>query len=84
MEPPWLWGGLGITWGYLKAALGDHPRYDNPEYQRYLRRFERRQLVLGKGRATRLENERIRRAGPPKAPARPSQASTSASAASSA
>ena len=38
-EPPWLIGGLAITWGYLKAALSGHPRYANPEYRRYLRRF---------------------------------------------
>lgn len=67
LEPPWFWGGLGITWGYLKAALSGHPRYSNPEYIRYLRRFERAQLVLGKRRATERENERIRHAGPPKA-----------------
>lgn len=66
-EPPWLWGGLGITWGYLKAAASGHPRYSNPEYRRYLRRFERAQLTLGKRRATARENERIRNAGPPKA-----------------
>ncbi len=67
VEPPWLLGGLGITWGYLKAAIDGHPRYANPEYRRYLRRFERAQLVLGKRRATERENARIRRAGPPKA-----------------
>lgn len=67
IEPPWLWGGLGITWGYLKAATSNHPRYSNPEYRRYLRRFERAQLALGKRRATARENERIRTAGPPKA-----------------
>lgn len=67
VEPPWILGGLGITWGYLKAAASGHPRYANPEYRRYLRRFERAQLALGKRRATELENARIRRAGPPKA-----------------
>jgi glycosyltransferase involved in cell wall biosynthesis len=67
VEPPWIWGGLGITYGYAKAALTGHPRYDNPEYRRYLRRFERSQLLFGKRRATERENDRIRRAGPPKA-----------------
>lgn len=67
MEPPWLWGGAGIVYGYVQAALSGHPRYANPEYRRYLRRFERAQLLFGKKRATQRENERIRRAGPPKA-----------------
>lgn len=70
IEPPWFWGGLGITWGYVKAAASGHPRYANPEYRRYLRRFERAQLALGKRRATERENERIRAAGPPKGRAR--------------
>ncbi len=65
-EPPWLWGGVGITLGYLRAAVSGHARYDNPEYRRYLRRFEREQLLLGKKRATERENARIRAAGPPK------------------
>lgn len=67
VEPPYLWGGAGITWGYLKAALEAHPRYANPEYQRYLRRFERAQLLMGKRRALARENERVRRQSPPKA-----------------
>ena len=67
LEPPYLWGGAGITWGYVKAAMSGHHRYENPEYRRYVRRFERAQLLLGKSRATERENERIRRAGPPKA-----------------
>lgn len=66
IEPPYLYGGLGISWGYLKAALTGHPRYENPEYRRYLRRFERNQLLMGKSRALAVENERIRR-GLPKA-----------------
>jgi len=77
VEPPWIWGGLGITWGYLKAAAGGHPRYANPEYRRYLRRFERAQLTMGKRRATERENARIRRAGPPKARLRPEAPSRS-------
>ena len=66
LEPPYLYGGLGISWGYLRAALTGHPRYDNPEYRRYLRRFERAQLLMGKRRALARENERVRRRGPPK------------------
>jgi hypothetical protein len=67
MEPPWILGGVNLAWGYVKAALESHPRYDNPAMRRYLRRFERNQLILGKRRALERENARIRRSGPPKA-----------------
>lgn len=60
LEPPYLYGGLGIMWGYLRAWITGHPRYENPAYRRYLRRFERNQLLLGKARALRRENERVR------------------------
>ncbi|MEQ8483702.1 MAG: glycosyltransferase family A protein [Pseudomonadales bacterium] len=65
IEPPYVLGGLGMMYGYLKAALTGHRRYDNPECRRYVRRFERAQLLRGKARALALENERIRRTGPP-------------------
>lgn len=81
LEPPWLVGGGAILYGYVRAALVGAPRYANPEYRRYLRRFERAQLLLGKKRATERENARIRRAGAPKgasrggaAPPRPADA----------
>lgn len=66
IEPPYLIGGLAILAGYLKALVSGHPRYANPEYRQYLRRFELRQLLLGKTKAVRQENERIRRADDPK------------------
>jgi biofilm PGA synthesis N-glycosyltransferase PgaC len=66
MEPPYLYGGLGIVSGYLRAWWGNLPRYDNPEYRRYLRHFERNQLLFGKRRALRWEDSRIRSAAGPK------------------
>jgi biofilm PGA synthesis N-glycosyltransferase PgaC len=60
LEPPYLYGGIGIMWGYLRALLTGHPRYENPAYRRYLRRFERNQLLMGKSRALQRENERVR------------------------
>jgi biofilm PGA synthesis N-glycosyltransferase PgaC len=60
VEPPYLYGGLGIVFGFFMAMLTGHRRYENPEYRRYLRRFELRQLLLGKKRALRGENNRIR------------------------
>ena len=61
IEPPYLWGGWGILWGYFRAMLTGHPRYENPAYRRYLRRFERAQLFKGKRKALAIENERLRR-----------------------
>lgn len=64
IEPPYIIGGLGILFGYVKAALSGHHRYDNPEFRRYVRRFERSQLLKGKSKALADENDRIRKAGP--------------------
>ncbi|MBT8422431.1 MAG: glycosyltransferase [Gammaproteobacteria bacterium] len=60
IEPPYLWGGFGILLGYFKAMLTGHPRYENPAYRRYLRRFERAQLLRGKSSALAAENARLR------------------------
>lgn len=64
VEPPYVVGGLSILFGYWKAALTGHKRYDNPECRRYVRQFERSQLFLGKAKALAKENERIRRTFP--------------------
>ena len=66
LEPPYLWGGLGICMGYFAAMLQRHPRYHSPEYVRYLRRFEREQLFRGKRCALARENSRIRVVGSPR------------------
>lgn len=64
MRRPYLIGGFWIFYGYLKAAATGHKRYDNPECRRYIRRFERDQLLRGRGRALAAENERVRSSGP--------------------
>jgi hypothetical protein len=61
LEPPYVRGGVNIFRGYLDALRKGESRYDNPAYQRYVRRFELEQLVVGKGRAARWENARVRR-----------------------
>ena len=63
IEPPYVIGGLGIMYGYLKAAVTGHRRYDNPECRKYIRRFERAQLFRGKTGALAIENQRIRASG---------------------
>ncbi|MDQ3034784.1 MAG: glycosyltransferase family 2 protein [Myxococcota bacterium] len=64
-DRPVVKGGMNIFYGYLKTAWDGGHRYDNPRYRKYVRRFELMQLVLGKGRAARVVNARIRQRPPP-------------------
>jgi biofilm PGA synthesis N-glycosyltransferase PgaC len=43
-EKPWVLGGLLIVAGYLEAALRRAPRYEDPEFRRELRRWQRVRL----------------------------------------
>lgn len=52
-RPPLLLGGVGMIWGYIKSALTKTPRYENPEFRRFLRKYQWECLFLGKARATR-------------------------------
>jgi biofilm PGA synthesis N-glycosyltransferase PgaC len=49
-EKPYIIGGWGILWGYLKAMFAGVPRFENREFRRFLRRFELRSLLFGKRR----------------------------------
>jgi poly-beta-1,6-N-acetyl-D-glucosamine synthase len=60
-DRPRVRGGLEILRGYAQSARERAPRYDNPSYLRYVRRFELLQLVVGKRRGTRLANALLRR-----------------------
>jgi poly-beta-1,6-N-acetyl-D-glucosamine synthase len=44
-------GSLAMLWGWVKSALQRKPRYDDPEFRRFLRRYQRRALLVGKRRA---------------------------------
>lgn len=50
-QKPYVLGQLAILWGWIGAALRGKPRYDNPEFRKFLRRYQRRALVVGKKRA---------------------------------
>jgi glycosyltransferase involved in cell wall biosynthesis len=50
-EKPYLLGGLAILWGWLKSALGGKPRYADPAFRAFLRRYQWRALLVGKRRA---------------------------------
>ena len=63
-EPPIGKGGFHIFKGYIDAMKKGQKRYDNPEYQSYVRQFELEQLVFGKSRAARWANRKIRQGMP--------------------
>lgn len=59
-EKPYLVGGWGILWGYLKALFTGASRFENREFRRFLRRFEMQSLLFGKRRATDRHHRQIR------------------------
>jgi biofilm PGA synthesis N-glycosyltransferase PgaC len=61
-EKPYLVGGWGILWGYLKAMISRKARFEDRPFRRFLRRFELYSLVLGKRRATDRYHRRARAA----------------------
>lgn len=50
-QKPYVLGSLAMLWGWLASALQRKPRFDNPEFRRFLRRYHRRALLIGKRRA---------------------------------
>ena len=51
-EKPIFVGGCAMIWGYIEAMIRRAPRLDDPELQAFIRRYQRRALVVGKARAT--------------------------------
>lgn len=51
-QKPYVLGQLAVLWGWVEGALRRKPRYENPEFRAFLRRFQRRALLIGKRRAT--------------------------------
>ncbi|MGM9427165.1 glycosyltransferase family 2 protein [Hydrogenophaga sp. MI9] len=52
-QRPYVLGSAAMLWGWLKAALQRKPRYENPEFRRFLRAYQLRALFVGKTRAAR-------------------------------
>ena len=50
-HPPVLIGAAASWWGYMRAWITRQPRLDDPELQRFIRRYQRRALIVGKRRA---------------------------------
>ncbi|HWP09866.1 MAG TPA: glycosyltransferase family 2 protein [Polyangiaceae bacterium] len=51
-RPPLVVGGLGMWMGYVRSMLAQTPRYDDPEFRAFLRRWQWESLLMGKRRAT--------------------------------
>lgn len=62
LEKPYVVGGWGILWGYLKAMFDGAPRFENKEFRRFLRQYELQSLLFGKRRTADRFHRRIRRA----------------------
>ena len=54
---PILVGSIAMLWGYFSSALRGVGRYEDPEFRKFLRRYQYACLLLGKRRATRKFNE---------------------------
>jgi len=50
---PRLLGAVAMWWGYMKACATRQARYDQPEFRRFLRRWQRLALLRGLNGATR-------------------------------
>jgi glycosyltransferase involved in cell wall biosynthesis len=55
---PVLLGTAAMLWGYLSSAVWRAPRYDDPHFRSFLRRYQHESLVLGKAAAARRAVER--------------------------
>jgi poly-beta-1,6-N-acetyl-D-glucosamine synthase len=50
-EKPYVVGSLAMLWGWLSSAARRKPRFEDPEFRKFLRLYQRRALLLGKRRA---------------------------------
>ena len=50
-QKPYVLGSLAMLWGWLKSAAQRKPRFADPEFRRFLRRYQTLVLLLGKRRA---------------------------------
>jgi biofilm PGA synthesis N-glycosyltransferase PgaC len=50
-QKPYVLGSVAMLWGWVKSALDRKPRYHDAEFREFLRRYQRRVLLVGKKRA---------------------------------
>jgi glycosyltransferase involved in cell wall biosynthesis len=66
-RPPFVIGGLTMLVGYLKSWLAGECRYEDPQFRKFLRRYQWNCLMRGKTQATQQLNEyQVRQWNPPK------------------
>jgi hypothetical protein len=51
-RPPLLVGGLAMWAGYVQSMVERKPRYEDRKFRKFLRRWQRASLIVGKRRAT--------------------------------
>jgi biofilm PGA synthesis N-glycosyltransferase PgaC len=51
-RPPRVVGGIAMLYGYFRSMKQRRPRYEDPEFRRFLRRYQWACLLVGKVRAT--------------------------------
>ena len=49
--PPVVLGSMMVWWGYVRSWIKGLPRYDDPEFRAFVRRYQRLSLTMGKQRA---------------------------------
>lgn len=57
-RPPLVVGGLAMWWGYVRSMFKGERRYEDMEFRRFLRDYQRNCLLKGKARATEELNAR--------------------------
>jgi glycosyltransferase involved in cell wall biosynthesis len=50
-KKPYVIGSIAMLWGYVKSMLEGKPRYGDPAFKKFLRRYQWRALLVGKKRA---------------------------------
>jgi poly-beta-1,6-N-acetyl-D-glucosamine synthase len=50
-QKPYVLGSVAMLWGWVKSAVDRKPRYDDAQFREFLRRYQRRVLLVGKKRA---------------------------------
>lgn len=54
---PMVYGSLAMLWGYFSSKIKGAPRYEDPEFRRFLRRYQHACLWMGKAAASRKVSE---------------------------
>ncbi len=57
--PPYVIGSIAMIYGYLKAMIGGAEQHDDSELRQFIRRYQRRALMVGKRRAIEEINQRL-------------------------